>query len=234
MGNPKETVLSTTFPRAALIVFSDYAREKLMAANPNASSVVLAVGHPVLYKHILGWILACCKEGKMLPFPNIKQPAFMRTWCAYSLTSALGIASLEASFAERLDAMVVDQVHYEDCRNIFTNAHPDMLFLRPKVAKSIAMAYYEDRIRNRTEYSMLRAEVPEFCEAVGAILTPLTDARVKAWALEEEKERQAALKKERTDELNIQQKNAKKPDLCDWAAIEEEGEIEEDWIVVNC
>jgi hypothetical protein len=230
--------LSTTFPRAALIVFSDYARKKLMAVNPNVSSVVLAVGHPVLYKHILGWILACCKEGKMLPFPNLRQPAFMRTWSAYSLTSALGITNLEASFAERLDAMVVDQVHYEDCRYIFTNAHADMLFLRPKVAKSIAMAYYEDRIRNRTEYSKLRSEVPEFCEAVRAILTPLTDARIKAWTLEEEKERQAALKKETIDELRIQQKNAEKPealpDLCDWAAIEEKREIEEDWIVVNC
>ena len=134
--------------------------------------------------------------------------------------------------------MIADQVHYEDRRDILTNAGSDELFLRNKVAKSIAMAYYDDRIRNRTEYSMLRAEVLEFCVAVRATLAPLTDARIKAWALEEGKELQVVLEKQTAYELKVKQQGPEKqeaiPTLWDWGIVEDEGELEDGWLVVNC
>ena len=217
--------MSTTVPILALTIFSKLAKEKFTVA-PLAKSLVIEVGPPEILEMTMSWILHCCKEGKILPFT------------VYNVAHVLGIAFLEATLADRLDAMAADQVHFEDCRDIFTNASAERMFLRSKAAKSIAMAYYDGRIRDRSEYSMLRAEVGEFCLAVRTILTPLTDARSKAWALEEEKERQAEMKKDATEKLKMKWKDGKKEEIVskanDWTVIKGEEEPEEDWVVVGC
>lgn len=205
---------------------------------PLANSLVIEVGPPEILEMILSWILLCCKEGEILHFTVFSQPAFVKTWHLYNVAHVLGIAFLEATLADRLDAMAADQVHFEDCRDIFTNASAERVFLRSKAAKSIAMAYYDGRIRNRTEYSMLGAEVGEFCLAVRTILTPLMNARNKAWALEEEKERQVEMKKDATEKLKMKWQDAKKEEIVpkanDCTVIEEEEEPEDDWVIVDC
>ena len=228
-------VSSSTF-RKALVVFSGYARQKLVTEEPATSNLLVNGGTPRALKLILEWIATCCNDGKIVQFEPPNEMGFMAVWQVYKTAIILEIPSLQTQVLHHLKLICSGEVNFQDCRQIFTSTDPDKIKFQGMVAQSIANAMFENRLRYRTEISMLRAEVPAFNDAVTKVLDPLVNARNKAWMIEEQKLFHACMEAKQAEERKLRWKEARKEEIAevavDWTIIEED-EPEEDWVIVN-
>ncbi len=212
---------------AALIIFSGSAKRRFVIQHSNTSHMLVEGGNPIALKAIMRWITSCCKDGRMIPFPKIDQPAFVQTWHMLDMARILEIPSLERHFRSRLNAIASDQVHFEDCRDIFTSSARDKKQLRYQAAESVALALFDGRLRNKTEYSMLRGEIQAFDALVRDFLAPLVAARNKACAIEEKKNSQTEAEIRQAEGRKMRWSGLQKADTAEALgrlAIIEEGE----------
>jgi hypothetical protein len=149
---------------------------------------------------------------------------FIAVWQVYKMGIILDIPSLQAQVLLLLNLICSGEVHFQDCRKVFTSTDPDKLKFQGMVAQSIAEAMFENRLRYRTEIYMLRAEVLAFNEAVTRVLEPLLNARNKAWMIEEQKLYRAWMATKQFEERKMRWKEVRK---------EEVSEVAEDWTIVE-
>ena len=195
--------ISSSSFRRALVVFSGYARQKLMQEEPSTSSLLVNGGTPRALKLVLDWITTCCNDGKIVQFEISNEMGFIAVWQVYKMALILDIPNLQAQILLLLTHICSGEVHFQDCRQVFTSTDPDKLKFQGMVAQSIARAMFDNRLRYRTEISMLRAEVPTFNDAVTKILDPLVSARNKAWIMEEQKLYQAGVEAKQAEERKM-------------------------------
>jgi hypothetical protein len=151
-----------------------------MKEEPSTSSLLVNGGTPRALKLVLDWITTCCNAGKIVQFEISNEMGFIAVWQVYKIALILDIPSLQAQIVLRLHHIYSGEVHFQDCREVFISTDPDKLKFQGVIVQSIANAVFDHRLRYRTEISMLRAEVPDFNDAVTKILDPLVNARNKA------------------------------------------------------
>jgi len=126
----------------------------------------------------------------------MQQPIYnlCSTWVFYSIATYLEIPTLRDEFHKRMQTIAADQVSVEDCKTIF-NTTTTKRYLRTIVTRSVTNAMFKKRLKDKGQHAMFRSECYEYDKAVNQILTPMVEARRKAWALEAKKEEQAAMEK---------------------------------------
>lgn len=169
-----------------------------MVKNQKASEL-LVEGMPEALGMIMQWMIACCKEGKIAPLTVTIQPAMTFTVNLFELAKTLDMPIIKPHLDAQMDAILADQVHWYCCQQIFTSEEPEFKCLREKVGHSNAKAMYENRLRDLTRHSELRAEIPHYNDAVYAVFTPMREAWWKRWALEKQAAQRALLEKQQME-----------------------------------
>ena len=153
-----------------LLLWKDFPIAALKAASSTFAEMLDHVAHntPLLLtgapksdiKTVLKWITASVAE---LPVPEVPIPKRMPIYRSHTLhrtATDFHIDPLADLARKRMDTILSDQAGTTDVELAYT--HEPARFLREPIVKSIGEAWWAGRIRNKSEYTILCAEYPEF------------------------------------------------------------------------
>lgn len=110
------------------------------------------------YNEIFCWMNACADGKRVVAFPYFKEHAFFKYACVAEAAKVLGIQELVVKMEQRLEGIAAKQVHTDDVYRIFTTecCAP----YKEMVAKSIALAIHERRVKALNAVCRLRLAMP--------------------------------------------------------------------------
>lgn len=145
--------ISSSTSRRVLIVFSGYARQKLVTGEQaSTSNLLVNGGTPRALKLVLDRMTTWYNEGKIVQFKTSYEMGFIAVWQVYKMAFILDIPSLQAQIVLCLTRICCGEVHFQDCREVFTSTDPEKLNFQGMVAQSIAKAIFNNRLRHKTEF----------------------------------------------------------------------------------
>ena len=107
---------------------------------------------------ILQWMLACAEAKKVIPFPKFQGFIFYRATRVSKAAQLLGIGELVDAMEARCKSIARNQIHTDDVWRVYTD--PDCAEYKEMVAKSVAKAIYENRLKAASQVRILRREMP--------------------------------------------------------------------------
>jgi hypothetical protein len=204
---PKEAqILAHDFPKNVAISFGSVWKNQLAnhsEANTrdqnvtvSKEAVTIVGGHFQVAADMLKWMLSCC-EGRglrWLPIPDKKPFA----WLLFlrELAEQIGCGYLVGKAREMMDRIGGQQVRSEDVRTLWTLSAADSNARRFLTAH-VGLRFWERRLRAVEEYKRLRAELPDFDDAINNFCEEKR-SEVKTKQLEAQKKQEAARAEQRT------------------------------------
>ena len=156
------TEIINSFPENLAVVFSN----KLTTVQiPSYGKAILLSGATLeAYVAIFDWMLACAEAKTVLHFPKFNGFVFWRATRVSKAAQILEIQDLLDAMEARLRAIARLQVHTDDVWRIYTDL--DCAEYKDMVAKSIARALFEKRLKAFSNYRSLRYDMPNFDDDV--------------------------------------------------------------------
>lgn len=161
--------LFTSFPENLALSFC---RElSFKRVKPHGKGIVLTGANPDAYFEIFEWMYLCADQKKIVPFPWVGNLAFYRSACIAEAAKLLGIQDLVEKMQTRMENIAAKQVHTHDVYSIY--ADPGCAQYKDMVAKSLALAIHERRLKALNSVARLRLQMPNVNADIKAELEAL-------------------------------------------------------------